>query len=96
MLTGLFPLAEEDTVMMGILPPATTWDEWDGDPTTKGHSSPLSPGMADKPATPRLVGVENDAPSGWESREYVLEINSFKGHPIMGSKLYSMGAPTAG
>ena len=86
----------EDTVTVGILPPATTQDEQDGDPTTKGHSSPLSPGKADKPATPRLVGVENNAPSGWESKEYVLETNSFNGHPIMGSKLYSMVAPIAG
>ena len=67
-----------------------------GDPTTKGQSSSLSPSKADKPATPGLVGVENDAPSGWDSKEYVVEINGFKGHPIMGSKLYSMGAPTAG
>ena len=88
--------AEEDTVMMGILPPTTTWDERDGDPTTKGHSSLLSPGKADKPATPRLVGVENDAPSGWESMEYVLGTNGFKGHPVMGSKLYSMGAHITG
>ena len=78
---------------MGILPPTTTWDERDGDPTTKGCSSLLSPGKADKPAIPRLVGVENDAPSGWEGREYILEIN---GQPIMGSKLYSMGAPIVG
>ena len=49
--------AEEDTVTMGILPPTTTWDEWDRDPTTKGHSSPLSPGKADKPAIPGLVGM---------------------------------------
>ena len=45
---------------------------------------------------PGLVGVVNDAPSGWENKEYILEISSFKGHPIMGSKLYSMGAPTTG
>ena len=81
---------------MGILPPTTTWDEWEGDPTTKGCSSPLSPGMADKPITPGLVGVENNALSGWENKEYILEINGFKGRPIMGSNLYSMGAPTAG
>ena len=48
------------------------------------------------PATPGLVELENNAPSGWESKEYVLEINGFKGRPIMGSKLYSMGAPTTG
>ena len=88
--------AEEDTVTVGILPPATTRDEQDGDPTTKRHSSPLSPGKADKPATPGLVEVENDAPSGWESKGYVLATNSFNGHPVMGSKLYSMGAPIAG
>ena len=48
--------AAEDTVTVGILPPATTQDERDGEPTTKGHSSPLNPGKADKPATPGLVG----------------------------------------
>ena len=83
-------------VTVGILPPATTRDEQDGDPTTKGHSSLPSPGKADKPATPRPAGMEDDAPSGWEGREYILEINGFKGHPIMGSKLYSMGTPIAG
>ena len=93
MPTGLSLL---QTVTVGILLPTTTLDERDGEPTTKGHSSPLSPSMADKSATPRLVGVENDAPSGWESMEYVLGTNGFKGHPIMGSKLYSMGAPITG
>ena len=63
----------------------------DGDPTTKGHSSLLSPGKADKPATPRLVGVENDAPSGWESKEYVLETNSFQGSPHHGIKVILHG-----
>ena len=43
-----------------------------------------------------LVGVGNDAPSGWEGREYVLGINTFRGHPVMGSKLYSVGIPTMG
>ena len=60
--------AEEETVTVGILPPATTWDEQDGDPTTKGHSSSLSPEKADKPTTSGLMGVENDAPSSWESK----------------------------
>ena len=45
---------------------------------------------------PGLVGVENDALSGWEGREYILEINGFKDHPVMGSKLYSMSVPTMG
>ena len=84
----------EDTVTVGILPSATTRDERDGDPTTSGRSSLLSPGKVNRPVIHVLVGVENDTPSGWEGREYVLEINSFKGCPVMGSKLYSMGVPT--
>ena len=86
----------EDTVTVGILLSATTQDERDRDPTTKGCSSLLSPSKANKPAMLGLVGVENNAPSGWEGREYILKINSFKGRPIMGSKLYSMGAPIMG
>ena len=86
----------EHTVTVGILPSATTWDERDGDPTTNGHSSLLSPGKVDKPVMYRLVGVENNAPSGLEGREYILEINSFKGHPVIGSKFYSIGVPTVG
>ena len=39
-----------------------------GDPTTKGHSSLLSPDKADRPTTFGPMGVENDAPSGWESK----------------------------
>ena len=61
--------ADEETVTVGIIPPTTTRDEQDGDPTTKGCSSLLSPDKADKPATFRLIGVENDAPSGWERKE---------------------------
>ena len=67
-----------------------------GTPPLKGIPPPLSLDKADKPATPRLVGVESNAPSGWDSKEYVLETKGFKGHPVMGSKLYSMGAPIAG
>ena len=85
--------AEEETVTVGILLPATTRDMQDGDPTTKGWSSPLSP---DKPTTPGLAGMENDALSDWESKGYILGTNDFKGHPVMGSRLYSMGAPITG
>ena len=74
----------EDTVTVGILLPATTQDEQDGDPTTSGHSSLLSPGKVNRPVMHGLVGVKNDAPSGWEGREYVLEINGFKGHLLWG------------
>ena len=93
---GLSSQWQRDTVTVGILPSASTQDERDGDPTTSGHSSLLSPGKVDRPVMRGLVGVKNDAPSGWEGREYVLEINGFKGHPVMGSKLYSMGVPTVG
>ena len=33
--------ADEEIVTVGIIPPTTTWDEWEGDPTTKGCSSLL-------------------------------------------------------
>ena len=61
--------ADEETVTVGIIPPATTWDEWEGDLTTKGCSSLPSPGKADKPATFGLTGVENDVPGDWERKE---------------------------
>ena len=96
MLTGLSPLQQRIQSLWESSHPLPLGMSETGTPTTKGHSSPLSPGKADKPAIPRLVGVENKAPSGWEGREYILEINGFKGHPVMGSKLYSMGAPIMG
>ena len=86
----------EDTVTVGIFLPTTTQDEQDGDPTTSGHSSWLNPGKVDRPVMHGLVGVRNNAPSGWEGREYVLGINAFRGRPVMGSKLYSVGIPTVG
>ena len=61
--------ADKETVTVGIIPPTTTWDEQEGDPTTKGCSSLPSPGKADKPATFRLTGVENDVPGDWERKE---------------------------
>ena len=61
--------ADKETVTVGIIPPTTTWDEWEGKPTTKGHSSSPSPGNADKPATLGLTGVENDIPGDWERKE---------------------------
>ena len=83
-------------VTVGILLPATTWDEQDGDPTTSGCSSWLSPGKFDRPVMHRLVGVRNKTSSGWEGGEYVFGINAFRGHPVMGLKLYSTGIPTVG
>ena len=49
-----------------------------------------------RPVMHRLVGVRNIAPSGWEGRECVLRMDAFKGHPVMGSKLYVVGTPTMG
>ena len=43
-----------------------------------------------------LVGVRNETSSGWEGGEYVFGINASRGHPVMGSKLYSAGIPTVG
>ena len=84
--------AEEDMVTVGILLPTTTWDERDGDPTTNGCSSWLCPGKFDRPVTHGLVEVRNS----WEGGEYVFGINAFRGHPVMGSKLYSTGIPIIG
>ena len=88
--------AEEDTVTVGTLPPATTRDERDGDPTTNGHSSWLSPGKLDRPVMHRLVEVGNETSHDWEDSGYVSGINAFKGHPVMGLKLYSAGRPIIG
>ena len=85
----------EDTVTVGILLPTTTQDEQDGDPTTSGCSSWLSPGKSNRLVTCRLV-VRNEISHGWEGAEYVLGVNVFRGHPIMGSKLYSTGIPITG
>ena len=87
--------ADEETVTIGIILPTTTWDDQEGDLTTKGHSSLPSPDKADKPATFWLTGLENDIPGDWERKEQVIGADSHKGCPIMGSKLYPMGVPIA-
>ena len=43
-----------------------------------------------------LVEVRNKTSCGWEGGEYVFRINTFRGHPVMGSKLYSAGIPIVG
>ena len=88
--------AEEDTVTVGTLPPTTTWDEQDGGPTTSGCSSWLSPGKLDRPVMHGLVEVGNETSRGWEDSEYVSGVNAFRGHPVMGLKLYSAGRPIVG
>ena len=67
-----------------------------GGPTTSGRSSWLSPGKFDRPVTHGLVEVGNETSCGWEVREYVSGINTFRGHPVMGLKLYYTGMPIVG
>ena len=55
-----------------------------------------APGKVNRPVMHGLVGVRDNTPSGWEGTEYVLRIGAFRGHPVMGSKLYFMGIPTVG
>ena len=88
--------AEEDTVTVGTLLPATTLDERDGGPTTSGHSSWLSPGKFDRPVTHRLVEVGSETSYGWEDREKISGVDTFRGRPVTGSKLYPAGGPIIG
>ena len=87
---------EEYTVTMGSLPPTTTLDEQDRGPTTSGHSSWLSPGKFDRPVIHRLVEAGGETSHGWEDREKISEVDAFRGHPVMGLKLYSVGGPIIG
>ena len=86
--------ADEETIMVGIIPPATTQDGQEGGFTTRGHSYSPRPNKTDKPATFRLIEVRNGIPGGWGRKGQVLETDSHKGCPIMGSKLYPMVGPT--
>ena len=54
--------ADEETVMVGIILPAATWDGQEGDSTTRGHFSLPRPNKACKPATFRLIEVGNGVP----------------------------------
>ena len=61
--------ADEETVIVGVIPPATTWDEQEGDSTTKGHSSSPSLGRASKSTRFGLVEVGKGVPGDWEGKE---------------------------
>ena len=54
------------TVIVGIIPPMTTWDEQEGGSTTKGHSSSSmsTSSKASKPASFRLIEVGKGVPGG--------------------------------
>ena len=59
--------ADEETIMVGIILPTTTWDGREGGSTTKGHSSARC-SKAGKPATFGLVEVGNGIPGDWERK----------------------------
>ena len=86
--------AEGNTVTICILSPVTTLDERDVDPTTSGHSSTLCPSRFDRLVTHGLVEVGSETSCGWEGSEKTSGVDALRGHPIMGSKLYSAGRPT--
>ena len=56
---------DEETVIVGIIPPTTTWDEWEGDSTTKGHSSLPRSSKASKPGRFGLIEVGKGVPGNW-------------------------------
>ena len=56
---------DEETVIVGIIPPATTQDEWEGDSTTKVHSSLPRSNKASKPARFGLIEVGKGIPGNW-------------------------------
>ena len=88
--------AEGNTVTICILSPDTTLDEQDMDPTTSGRSSTLGPGKFNRPVTHRLMKVGSETSCDWEDREKTSGVDTFRGHPVMGSKLYSAGGPIKG
>ena len=59
---------DEETVIVGIIPPMTTRDEWEGGPTTKGHSSSSRPSKASEPASFRLLEVGKGVPGDGERK----------------------------
>ena len=58
----VFSAADEDTVMIGIILHMTTWDEQEGGPTTKGHSSSSMSSKASKSARLILMEVGKSIP----------------------------------
>ena len=58
---------DKETVIVGIIPPATTQDEWEGGSTTKGHSSSMS-SKASKSTNLRLIEVGKNVPGDCERK----------------------------
>ena len=59
---------DEETVIVDIIPPATTWDEWEGGSTTKGHSSSPRSRKASNPARFGLIEVGKGIPGDLERK----------------------------
>ena len=89
----VIPTADEETVMVGTIPPVTTWDERVGSSTTKGaeYSSSMSnrAGMSPKLG---IMDIERGVVEDCDMKGYPLRIGGRKGCPVMGSKLYPMFA----
>ena len=88
------PTTDEETVIVGTIPPVTTRDEWARGSITKGAKSSSS--MSNKASiSPRLglMDIEKGIIGDCDRRGYPLEIDSLKGFPIIGSKLYHMVDP---
>ena len=60
--------ADDETVIVGIIPPMTTQDEWEGGSTTKGHSSSSMSSKAGKSASLRLIEVGKSIPGDCERK----------------------------
>ena len=54
--------ADEETIIVGIIPPTTTQDEWEGDSTTKGCSSLPRSSKTGKPGRFGLIEVGKGVP----------------------------------
>ena len=59
---------DKETVIVGIIPPVTTWDGQEGGSNNKGCSSSPRSSKAGKPATFRLIEVGNGIPGDWERK----------------------------
>ena len=88
--------ADGNTVVICILSPITTLDKRDADPTTSGCSSTPNPSRSDKLVTHGLTEVGSETSRDWGNREKTSGVDALRGHPVMGSKLYSAGKPIAG
>ena len=88
--------ADGNTVVICILSPITTLDKRDVDPTTSGRSSTLDLSRSDKLVTHGLMGVGSEASHDWGNCKRTSGVDTLRGCPVMGSKLYSTGGPIAG